>query len=184
MRRWAILVVILLIAQPVAAQGDCGHGLPCGPIPWPLPQLPVLESPTPFETAVFEATNTPEGPTPTPSVTPTPSNTPEPTPAVDTDPIQDSIATLQAMLDTELPEVDADLDDTEELTTSAGTFFAYIKAVLGLHLGPLNPLMAFLLFLISWFLGVKIVLFILPFAGLVWGFVRKLIQLILEFIPG
>lgn len=45
---------LLLVALPLAAQSDCGPNLRCGQVPWKLPVMPILVSPTPFATSVPE----------------------------------------------------------------------------------------------------------------------------------
>lgn len=47
---------------------DCNHGLPCGPVPWTIPQLPQLQSPTPL--ATISADNSASVVTPTPTTQP------------------------------------------------------------------------------------------------------------------
>lgn len=68
--RKVILVIMLLFAGAVVRAQDvddiCDFGLPCGPLPWPLPDFAPLGSPTPFEAL----TSTPE-PTMTPTEVPT-----------------------------------------------------------------------------------------------------------------
>lgn len=53
MSRWLkrLLLSSLLLAAPAAAQSDCGLNLRCGQVPWQLPVMPVLVSPTPFATS-------------------------------------------------------------------------------------------------------------------------------------
>lgn len=103
MKRFVLLVGLFLLSSVTLAQGDCGNGLPCGPLPWDLPVFPNLQSPTPITgevdadpnqtpSATFTATATPTAtstptatftrtptPTRTPTLTRTPSNTPTPT---------------------------------------------------------------------------------------------------------
>lgn len=50
---------LLILAQHAAplqieAQSDCGPNLRCGQVPWQLPVMPILVSPTPFATSVPE----------------------------------------------------------------------------------------------------------------------------------
>lgn len=49
MRLFALL--LLALAAPAAAQNDCGPNLRCGQVPWQLPAMPILVSPTPFATS-------------------------------------------------------------------------------------------------------------------------------------
>lgn len=48
--RFVLLLLIALIAAPLAAQSDCGPNVRCGQVPWALPVMPVLVSPTPLAT--------------------------------------------------------------------------------------------------------------------------------------
>lgn len=49
-RRLLILLGSLLVALPASAQSDCGPNVRCGQVPWQLPLMPVLVSPTPLAT--------------------------------------------------------------------------------------------------------------------------------------
>ena len=59
------LLVLFTVGGVVAAQKDCGDGLPCGKLLWDLPVIPTLASPTPMPTiqitAVQTATTAPTG---------------------------------------------------------------------------------------------------------------------------
>ena len=84
MRRYLKLLLLcsaFLWAQHAAplhlqAQSDCGQNLRCGQVPWKLPLMPVLASPTPFATSVPEVVQ----PTSESALIPTPSYclTPQP----------------------------------------------------------------------------------------------------------
>jgi hypothetical protein len=70
MRKIALILVSLLclIAPTSAQQSSCGNGLPCGPIPWVIPPLPNLASPSPMPTiAVTTSSINPGAPTATPA---------------------------------------------------------------------------------------------------------------------
>lgn len=76
MKKLLIVLSLLLLAIPVAAQSDCQNGLPCGVAPWRLPIFPALRSPTPFPTVLVTAvpptaTPSPTVATNTPTITPT-----------------------------------------------------------------------------------------------------------------
>jgi hypothetical protein len=53
-RRLLILLGSLAVALPVAAQSDCAANLRCGQVPWQLPVMPVLVSPTPLATTAAQ----------------------------------------------------------------------------------------------------------------------------------
>src|SRR5512138_70374 len=123
MRRLALLLFLLLPLLPVTAQTNCGKGLPCGPVPWSLPKMPDLESPTPAPTYAYtaQATNV-SGSVPTPA--PMPTN--PPLADVDTSDINDSLSTLNAiMAETAEPVLNAEgtavviADELLELETGA-----------------------------------------------------------------
>lgn len=62
LKRLLRLSLLLLIALPVAAlsaQSDCQPNMRCGRVPWRLPVLPLLVSPTPFATSVPQINATP-----------------------------------------------------------------------------------------------------------------------------
>lgn len=185
----------------------CGYGLPCGPIPWNLPRFPSLESPTPIPTLFITATPTPTytpSLTPTwtpvlsPTITPTPSSTYTPTPtytptlALDADFLNDQLATVQAMFDaTPIEFVDAagtpvNTDTTfSELGTNAGMFFGYVRgAASNGNFGKITPLFAFVILTLTVVFLVKLSLYLLPVIAAIFGLIRKILNLILDFLPG
>lgn len=69
----AFLTVLFLSGPALAQPSDCGNGLPCGPVPWRMPVLPKLSSPTPMPTLqIPESSINPGDPTPTPAPIPSP----------------------------------------------------------------------------------------------------------------
>ena len=60
-RRLLLLLFSLAVAAPALAQNDCGPNLRCGQVPWALPVMPILVSPTPL------GTSAPYNPTPAPT---------------------------------------------------------------------------------------------------------------------
>lgn len=189
MRRLLVFLLVLLCgAITVQAQSDCGNGLPCGPIPWPLPRLPDLQSPTPMPTVVITqaAADPPDGtPTATPSTTPTylPGT-------LDTGGIDDNMATLQAIME-QTPEAIYNFEgtpvDTNEVFTelgeNAGTFFGYARGLADVTFGAWTPLISFSILAFLTVIAVKIMTFLLPVITVVFGLVRKIIQLVLDFLP-
>jgi hypothetical protein len=205
-KRIAITVILVFwITSPALAQQmTCGHGVPCGPIPWQLPDLPILIPPTPFPTISFTATptasDTPDvtptdPPTPTdtstPTDTPTPTDTatsvPSPTPFMDMTDIAGQVETLTAALSA-TPVSIADADDIEDtaddLASDAGSLFGYIRGLTLANFGVLTPLIVFLMTALSFTMLVKFTELVLPMVVLGFGLLRKLVQLILDFIPG
>lgn len=178
--------LILTIGQPTYAQNDCGHGLPCGPVPWSLPMLPDLPSPTQFPTVVVTATLSP-----TPymiTVTPGGGPTPAPTGFIDLGDLEDKVATLSAIVEA-TEEVIEDIDggafdeDSVDLAGNAEEMFGYIRGVSGVHFGPLTVVVTFLLFSLVFTLANEILFFLVPIGAVIFGFIRKIITLIMDFLP-
>lgn len=178
-RSLIIAVLFLLLSMPLSAQ-DCGHGLPCGAIPWAIPQLPALPSPTPFPTVLVNMTSTP-----TPTRTPTPGGTPAPTATaqLNTGAINDQVATLSAIID-QTPEATFEpVFGSQDLAGNSGMFFGYVLGLQNLHFGVLTPLLTFVMFCFLYVLGTKVFLMLLPVLAAIYGVVRNIISLILEFLP-
>lgn len=180
-----ILIVLLLLAlaaAPVAAQ-DCGNGLPCGPVPWRLPQLPALSSPTPMPTlSVVD-------PNPNPGGEPTNTPTPYPTSQIDQQGISDQMATIQALVEATEQVVYAEgtpvntQDQFDLLAADATQFFGYALAVSDEPFGKMSPLVMFGVTALGTVMAVKVLTFLMPFLGVLFGLIRKVVQVILDFIP-
>lgn len=194
--RLLVVVLMLVTTRPALAQNvPCGYGnyLPCGVLPWPLPSWPVLLSPTPRpdQWGAPVITPTPTAtftPTPTPTVT----NTPTITPTAPFDPtsVGNAAATLSAVMSgTDIPVLNAlgtpINSDTElqNISTSAGDFFGYIRGLTAGTFGAFTPLITFSLTALGITLTVKLAAIGLPIILAIYGFIRKLIVAILEFIP-
>jgi hypothetical protein len=187
MRSLLILLALILLAAPVAAQDDdCGNGLPCGPIPWPLPGWPIMSSPTPLG-VVGEAL--PGQPTFTP--TPTPTDTPEPTitPTLffEEDPLEEAIETLQAVFEaTTVPVTGVD-DQEVSGDDIAGfvdpTFFGYVRGFSVNMLGPFAPLGSLLLAIVGLTIFTTIIRVTLPVIAALIGFIRKVVSFVMDLIP-
>lgn len=186
MRKITIIFLLLLLTHTASAQNsDCGSGLPCGPIPWRLPVLPVLQSPTPAPTqfATAAPTYTPGGP-PTATIQPTANPL-----DIDTSGIHDQVATLNAAM-ASTPIIIYNQEGTpfetaaqyEELTQNAAVFFGYAQG-LGAGFGPLAPLVQFTFLSMLVVLSVKATTFLFPLLAAIFGIIRKVVSLILEFIP-
>lgn len=200
MKARCFLLLMILFSVGIAYAQDCDPYLPCGPLPWQLPSLPDLQSPTPFPTPAVVATGalTPSAtPTLTPTPTPFPTSTPAPTitpfptftPFVDTIPIGDSLGTLNAvMAATAIPVYDingtpVNSNSFDDLADNTGTAFGYARGLSAVNFGTLSPLISFMFTSLFTFLFVRILLLLLPIFIAVWGFIRKLIELIMEFVP-
>jgi len=197
-----LLVVALLLALgvPLSAQSDCGNGLPCGPIPWPLPIFPTLQSPTPIGTAVWfltataTPTNTPtetptstptNTPTETPTATPTATDTPTPFTAIPPNVLAATAQfaaemTAEAILDTEGTPVDFDAD--AELLID-GEILGYIKGVSLYSFGPFTPLVTILL--VGFLLSLVMFAFriVVPIGAMLFGVIRRGVEFVLELLP-
>lgn len=183
MKQILVGVTLLLLAIPLVmvAQRDCGNGLPCGAIPWPLPKLPILISPTPMPTSVI----TP-GPTPTSLATLITGDV-FPTVAVVSglNDLSDQFKTLAAVINaTSVPVVvsGTPVSASEQLNQTAGNagvFFGYVHGFSEINLGGLTP---FVIFTITAFLTVitmKSLSFILPVVAAIFGLVLRVVQFII-----
>jgi hypothetical protein len=184
--RTFLIVLISLWAMPTFAQ-TCGNLLPCGNVPWGLPSYPVLRSPTPVvlnNAAIVVMTNTP-----VPASTATPfSSFITPTPFMDTGQFGDNIATIQALFDaTDIPVLNAEgtpagLDDT--IAVEGSLFFSYAKGFTANSFGVFAPMVNFIIFSFLFAIVFAITRLALPVAAALVGAIRKIIQFILDAIPG
>ncbi len=186
MRHLLICAVMLILgASLVVAQDDCGDGLPCGKIPWSIPPLPQVESPTPMPTigvTISVPTQTPGGATATPAPTSTPN--------LDTSGISDQMGTLQSVMAStplsvsDLNGTPVNTDDTfTELGSNAGTFFGYIRTISTVGFGQMTPLVSFAFIAMVVVISIKASGFIIPLGAAIFGIIRKVIGLILDFLP-
>jgi hypothetical protein len=130
--------------------------------------------------------------TPFPTFTNYPTFTPLPTwtPFVDTSDLNNSVSTLDAMVNaTDIPI--SDLNGTPVNTTTVtdladntASIFGYARGLSEINFGALTPLITFLFTAFLIFLFVKAVLFLLPVFAALLGFIRKIVEFILGFIPG
>jgi hypothetical protein len=177
--RWLILLMLLFSSLPVFAQDDtCGNGLPCGSLPWPLPTFPAMPSPTPIDVEAISNE----------IILPPPTSTPMAT-LVDLAPVEEGIGTLQAALDaTPLTiEIEGTPMSPEDIVTNyvggTGELFGYIKGLNTNSLGVLAPFVNFSIVVMLVILVTQLNTFIIPIAMAVFGFIRKLLSLILDFLP-
>jgi hypothetical protein len=188
--KYLIALLILFAAVPAFAQTatpiptrrpvtdpTCGNGLPCGPIPWPLPVLPYLPSPTVFPTIFITATVAPT------SIGGTTAPTAVLSPTFEIEGIEDALATLGAITNNTPVAIDGFDFDSEGLGTDAGEFFGTIRGVSELHLGPFTPLIVFLFFAFLFVLGVQASGIVIPLLMAIFGFIRRIVGTILDFIP-
>lgn len=180
-----LMAASMLIFSAAAAQNDCGDGLPCGKIPWDLPALPPLQSPTPLPTVgVTQVPPTPGPGTPTP--TPLPTNTP----GLDTGGLNDQVATLGAIAqstpftvnDMNGTPVDTDAAFTE-VGDNAGTFFGYARGISEASFGKMSPLFNFAFIALVIVVTLKILTYVLPFISVVFGIIRNVVALIRSLDP-
>ncbi len=182
-------LIVLLVFTSVAFAQNCDPYLPCGPLPWSLPSLPDLQSPTPIPTMIFTVI----APTPTPGGTPQPTNTPfvipTYTPFVDTGTLAGGIATLNAMIgSTDIPITNFSgtpvaLSSLNDIAANTGTAFGYIRGLAEVNFGPLTPLVIFGFTSLFVFFFVNVAGFLIPLIAAVFGVIRKIIELILGFMP-
>lgn len=182
----AASILILLAAAPAFAQRDCGDGLPCGRLPWDLPVLPQLPSPTPMPTFALTVQPTPGAGTPTVAPSPTLAlvNT------IDTSAISNQVGTMSAVM-ASTPYIIQDFNGTPvdtsesltELEDNASFFFGYARSISSAYVGKLSPLMTFMLLSVAVIVSIKATTYLLPFISAVVGLVRKVISLILDFLP-
>lgn len=178
----AMLIIVLFGGHAAAAQSGCGNGLPCGTVPWRLPTVPRLNSPTPMPTHVVQDDSINPG---APTATPAPFATPTDVGDLGITGLEDQIATLQAVIDgTPITVEDHGLTTEEpDMGESAGAVFGFVLGLQGVHFGVLTPLVTFALFGMFTVIALKAGFFILPVIAVVFGFIRKIISAILEFIP-
>ncbi len=183
--------IFLMGLKSTSALQDCGAGLPCGPLPWALPALPELSSPTPFPTVVVTSagTSTPTpGPTSTGTITATPTITPTPsaTNLAPVNQINDSFATLQGVMDA-TQETVFDRSTGFDLPGNASNLFGYLLGLQTVHFGIFTPLIQFIFFGFFLVVGIKLLFILAPVFVTLINFVLKVVGLIkdvIQSIPG
>ena len=182
------LALALAQAGPALAQGDPLN--PSGAIPWPIPQWPILASPTPYP---LRPSPTPLTVTVTPTVTTTPTVTPTITPTIGAYNEQhQAIATMVYDLDQSLDQVDyagaeiegMTLDDLpDRLGGYARYFFAYAKGIRLFPLKPLGGVFTFTVMALVFIMLVKLSTVVLPMAISFYRFIVSMIRLVADFLP-
>lgn len=184
LRLAAASMLILIVASWgfAHAQDDCGDGLPCGKIPWDLPPLPALTSPTPIPTI-----------TPRPDINGLPGpGTPTPTPIggnLGSIGIANQIGTAAAMAPTPMDVLDSNGDplvfgqQIDLLRQDAAIVVGYARGFSNMNFGKLTPLIAFLAGTFVIVMFVKGWLIVLPIFTTIVGIFRKVVSFIMEFVP-
>lgn len=174
MKRLITVIVFILGSLPVMAQ-NCG-GLPCGNIPWQIPSLPELNSPTPFPTVYATATESSEGSVATATAT------------LDASGLTNQQNNLQSFLSA-TPQGVLDINGTPvapnapTLAGDGSLVISYIKALTQADFGVLTPLLGFLIFMFTFMLGVKITEVFIPFSTVIFKGIKTAFQIIADFLP-
>lgn len=195
-RSLLVLVALLWPAGAVSAQ-KCGNDPlnPCGPLPWGLPSLPVMTSPTPYQ---LRDTPTPVvitvTPTPTASQTPT-ATVGTPTATLDASGVHSDMMTAVG----ESVETIDDLDINPEIglggpsdpvaTTSASlsnysrTFFSYVRGLTLFNMRGTGGITGWILLALAVVIGTVIATTLIPIMGSIYRLIMRVIELVAEFIP-
>jgi hypothetical protein len=179
-------IIVLLATVGVAAAQDCDPLLPCGPLPWSLPSLPDLASPTALPVANISPGMG------TPTATPVSSGMilPSATPAFDVSGLNDGMGTLQAIANSTSIPIN-DLNGTPfssggalaTLTANTSDAFGYVRGLNDISFGPLTPLVTMMFTAALLFLVFNVGNFLLPLVMALFGVFRKIVGLILDFLP-
>ncbi len=192
----SVLLFALLLPAGQASAQKCGDPLnPCGPLPWSLPSLPLLTSPTPYQLRdtptpqVFTATPSPE-PTATPSAT-----AGTPTATLDSGELHEDMATaviggIDAMNDLDIdPEIALGGPSDPIATTSASlsnysrTFFSYVRGLTLFNMRGTGGITGWILLALAVVVGTVIATTLIPIIGAIYRLIIKVIELVAEFIP-
>lgn len=173
--RYIIMLSLLIITLPVSAQtatptplqqSDCGNGLPCGPIPWQLPIMPALESPTPLDLSSDQSADPGATATPTPDF------------LVEITQISDLTNNLSNLTGTPFDFQVTEEAEYETIFENSTLFFSYVKGLTLADLGIITPLLTGFFLLSTLTILLKLSLFLLPVVGMIIGLIRKIIELI------
>lgn len=170
------LALFMIVGVTIAQQ--CDHNLPCGRVPWDMPSFPLLLSPTKIPTVV--ATSVGGNPL-TPTSTPTPS--PTGTFIFDPSDLNDQLGTLQAIagatpMQADNPNTPANFGESVTL------FFGYARGISTISFGVFTPIVGLIFFGFFFWLGLQVLFFLLPVISSLIGVIRKVLNLVLEFLPG
>lgn len=178
-------IIVLLATVGIAAAQDCDPLLPCGPLPWQLPSLPDLASPT----ALPVYSGLPAGTATATSVS-SGMILPSATPAFDVSGLNDGMGTLQAIANSTSVPING-LDGTPfdsggslaTLTANTSDVFGYVRGLNDISFGPLTPLVTMMFTAALLFLVFNVGNFLLPLVMALFGVFRKIITMILDFLP-
>lgn len=179
--------------------GQCMYLLPCGPLPWAMPEFYPLESPTPVTRPrlVIPSTSTPvvtwvntltPALTATPTTTPTITPTGTVTPTLDFDDFSGQLGTLEAIT-ASTPIVIEDVYgddfsyDSNQIVADSEEFWAHVKAIAQIHFGVFTPIVYFIFFSLAYILLFQSSGFLLGIISAIIGVIRKIFSLILDFLP-
>lgn len=168
-----ILLVLFSFALPVPAKAQCQTGLPCQQVPWDLPYLPPINSPTPLPTIIVTASSSGSIGT----------STPTPTAQFTSLGLSDHMATLQGIAEATIDAPIGDEITDSEIVDSFGLFFALTNWLKDFRLGVFTPWLIILNFIIFTTFTTWVISFTLPFLISLFGLIRKAVQLILDFLP-
>lgn len=186
LRLAALLLTFFCLYRVTLAQQNCGNGLPCGAIPWTLPNFPVLNSPTPMPTVAITAISTAA-----PPPTSVPPSTPMPTGTIDADfsSLADQLGTLQAVVNATSPPVmvsGTPMDTTTQLTelgADAGTFFGYVRGLSQANLGNgITPFLTAIFAGLVLVIGIKSLGYILPIAAVLFRLILRIVEVVRKLI--
>lgn len=173
--------------------GACAYLLPCGPLPWALPEFYPLQSPTPVTRPriVIPSSATPIVTwvnTNTPAASPTATLTPTITPTLEFDDLSDQLGTLEAITaSTAMPIEDVYGDqfsyDSNQIVADSEEFWSHVKAVAQIHFGVFTPIVFFIFFSLAYILLFQSSGFLLGIIAAIIGVIRKVVSLILDFLP-
>jgi hypothetical protein len=171
----ALLLMILCI--PVAL-AECGYGERCQGVPFRIDPLPRLQSPTPFPTS-----NATTIPTETPTSSGSGSVTTPTTIGVGG--LGDQVSTLQAIINTTPVGINAIAPtlSLSDLGENSATFFGYMRGLTAMNLGYFQPLVNFFFGALVLIIATILITNNLPLIAAIIGVIRKVIQLILDFLP-
>jgi hypothetical protein len=183
MIRLLVIGVLLITSVGSAAVAQsCGEGLPCGPIPWQLPRLPDLHTPTPVPTIAADATDQSGY---IPIATDEPQATAMPSLEVAWD---DSVLQMESYLTTTpvcILDVYGNCADADPQAYAPEPFllFGYFRGLAAVNFGPFNPVVWFLVAAFTSVVGMKFAHLLLPVIMVLLGLIRKFVNLILNFLP-
>jgi hypothetical protein len=182
------IVMLALVWVPGLSAQSCGNGLPCGPVPWQLPNLPDLKTPTLVPTSIYASTPGSSSYPSIPGITPPPQSLALPEIGVGETGLDGVVQQMEIYL-TATPICILDVSgqcieqDPQAYAPEPFLIFGYFRGLAGVNFGIFNPLIWFLLAAFTSILGMKFANIILPVVAVLLGLVRKFVNLILNFLP-